>query len=63
VPYFRTYQIDKNNPKVKKTKKIPIEKLLDKFNPEEDAIDRWIYYGVTNKKVDPTDKFSDESDE
>jgi hypothetical protein len=40
--------IDKNNPKVKKTKEIPVEKLLEKFNPEEDAIDRRIYYGITN---------------
>ena len=36
---------------------------MDKFNPNEDAIDRRIYYGVTNKKIDPTDRFSDESDE
>ena len=42
---------------------IPLENLLEKFNPEEDAIDRRIFYGVTNKKIYPTDKFSDESDE
>ena len=63
VPYFRSYQIDKNNPKVKKTRKIPVEKLLDKFDPVNDSIDRRIYYGVTHKKIDPTDKFSDESDD
>ena len=34
-----------------------------KFNPEEDAVDRRIYYGITNKKIDPTEKFSDESDD
>ena len=62
VPYFRSYQIDKNNPNVKKTKEIPVDKLLEKFDPENDAIDRRIYYGITNKKIDPIDKFSDESD-
>jgi hypothetical protein len=37
--------------------------LLDKFDPVNDSVDRRIYYGVTNKKIDPTDKFSDESDD
>ena len=55
MPYFRTYQIDKNDPNVKKSKEIPVEKLLDKFNPEDDAVDRRIYYGITNKKIDPTE--------
>ena len=47
---------------MKKTKVVPVEKLLEKFDPENDAIDRRIYYGITNKKIDPIDKFSDESD-
>ncbi len=63
VPYFRSYQIDKNNPKIKKTRDIPVKKLLDKFDPVNDSIDRRIYYGITNKKIDPSDKFSDESDD
>ena len=48
---------------MKKTKEIDVKKLLKKFNPEEDAVDRRIYYGVTNKKIDPNDKFSDKSDD
>ena len=36
---------------------------MDKFRPEEDAVDRRIYYGITNRKIDPTEKFSDESDD
>ena len=47
---------------MKKTKEIPVDKLLEKFDPENDAIDRRIYYGITNKKIDPIVKFSDESD-
>ena len=63
MPYLRSYHINENDSNVKKTKQIPKNKLLDKFKPENDAIDRRIYYGVTNKKIDPNEKFLDESDE
>ena len=55
MPYFKSYHIRQNNLHVKKTEEIPVEKLLEKFNPEEDAVDRRIYYGITNKKIDPTE--------
>lgn len=61
MPFFRSYKIDENDSNVKKTKIIPTNKLTDKFNPDYDAIDRRIYYGVTNQKIDPNEKFSDES--
>ena len=63
MPYFKSYHIRQNNLHVKKTEEIPVEKLLEKFNPEEDAVDRRISYEITKKKIDPSEKFSDESDE